>query len=67
VSDEPQEGEPWRGPTTEEWVRRIAAPILREGETVPLVKPLGVPQQEVPSIRAGAPIRASSHGLKEVK
>lgn len=38
VAAEPP-GEPWRGPSTEEWVQRIAAPSLREGETVPFVKP----------------------------
>ena len=29
----------WRGPSTEEWVERIARNVLREGETLPLVKP----------------------------
>jgi hypothetical protein len=40
------EGPPWRGPTTEEWVARIAAPILRDGETLPLVKPFPTPLEE---------------------
>lgn len=29
---------PWRGPATAEWVARIAAPSLREGESLPWVK-----------------------------
>jgi hypothetical protein len=30
---------PWRGPDTATWVERIARYLLREGETLPLVKP----------------------------
>lgn len=37
---------PWRGLDTETWVARIAAPILRDGETLPLVKPLPAPLEE---------------------
>jgi hypothetical protein len=40
VSDKPADGGPWRGPSLEQWLPRIAAPILREGETLPLIKPL---------------------------
>jgi len=40
------EGGPWRGPTTEEWVERIARYLLRDGETLPLVKPLPAPVEE---------------------
>jgi len=37
---------PWRGLDTETWVARIAAPILRDGETLPLVKPFSTPPEE---------------------
>jgi len=40
------DGGPWRGPDLETWVARIAAPILREGETLPLIKPLTAPVEE---------------------
>jgi hypothetical protein len=33
------DGGPWRGPDLETWVARIARPVLREGETLPLMKP----------------------------
>lgn len=35
----PVDGGPWRGPGLVEWVDRIAAPMLRPGETLPLIKP----------------------------
>jgi hypothetical protein len=37
---------PWRGIDLETWLARIAAPVLREGETLPLIKPFPVPVQE---------------------
>ena len=40
------DGGAWRGPSTQEWVARIAAPILRDGETLPLVKPFPTPLEE---------------------
>jgi hypothetical protein len=39
VPAKPHDGGPWRGPTTEEWVARIARYALNAGETLPLVKP----------------------------
>ena len=40
------DGGPWRGPDTETWVERIARNVLRDGETLPLIKPFGAPVQE---------------------
>jgi hypothetical protein len=37
---------PWRGIPLDDWVARIAAPILRDGETLPLVKPFPTPLEE---------------------
>jgi hypothetical protein len=39
TDSEPRDIGPWRGPSTDEWVQRIARPILREGESLPLIKP----------------------------
>jgi hypothetical protein len=38
------DGGPWRGPTLEQWLERIAKPILHPGETLPLVKPVEQPE-----------------------
>lgn len=46
----PVDGGEWRGPSTEEWVERIARNVLREGETLPLVKPFpAAPAEEEPA------------------
>jgi len=66
---------PWRGPTTEEWVERIARYLLRDGETLPLVKPLPAPLEEggvsdgaeaLPVSAAPSPSSWSEAELREV-
>lgn len=51
------DGGAWRGPTLETWVARIAAPILREGETLPLIKPFpGAPEEEAGAAMGGGAV-----------
>jgi hypothetical protein len=33
------DGGPWRGPSEEEWLERIARPSTPAGETIPWIKP----------------------------
>ena len=54
---------PWRGPTTEEWVERIARYLLRDGETLPLVKPF--PAAPATEEKAGAAPPWSEAELRE--
>jgi hypothetical protein len=37
---QPKDGGPWQGPSTEEWIHRIADPATPPGETIPWIKPL---------------------------
>ena len=49
------EAGPWRGPDTETWVERIARNVLREGETLPLVKPFPAAPAEEENAGAAQP------------
>jgi hypothetical protein len=56
---------PWQGPDLLTWVARIAGPILRDGETLPLVKPFSAAPVEEEA--AGAAIISENDGWSEAE